>query len=87
MANQGRFAGDPSPTEFVPAARHDKLMESFGGLGIRAETLPELQAAIRRCLARAYLGPALIDIRIDPQAGVESGRAHDFNLAKPTPKL
>lgn len=75
---------DPPPTAFAPGARHDLVMAAFGGAGFRAATEGELRAALARATARGA-GPALIDVVIDPAAGVESGSVHAFN--GPPPKL
>ena len=62
---------DPAPTAFVPQAGYHLLMEAFGGRGVEASTAVELQAALRQALASRR--PTLINVSIDPQAGVESG--------------
>ena len=61
-------------------ARHDRLIEAFGGKGYQAATPAELTEALAEALVSA--GPALIDIHldntttagaIDPTDGTESG--------------
>ena len=68
---------DPSPTTLMPGARHDKLIEAFGGKGYRVITPAELTAALHDALDSR--GPALIDWVIDPTAGTESGHLTNFN--------
>jgi oxalyl-CoA decarboxylase len=67
--------GDPAPTAL--RARHDKLIEAFGGKGYRATTPAELTAALGEALANGV--PALIDCVIDPTAGTESGHLTSLN--------
>ncbi len=71
---------DPPPTAFVPQAGYHLLMEAFGGCGVVAGTAAELQAALREALTSKR--PTLINVTIDPMAGVESGTVHAFNAAK-----
>ncbi|MFD3843985.1 oxalyl-CoA decarboxylase [Streptomyces sp. NPDC058642] len=85
MNNGGVYRGDdvnpyddaPSPTTLMSAARHDLLIESFGGKGFRATTPAEVTAALTEALASG--GPALIDCVIDPSAGTESGHISHLN--------
>ncbi|MEU6357073.1 oxalyl-CoA decarboxylase [Streptomyces sp. NPDC047072] len=85
MNNGGVYRGDdtnpyddePSPTTLMSAARHDLLIESFGGKGYRATTPAEVTAALTEALAAG--GPALIDCVIDPSAGTESGHISHLN--------
>jgi oxalyl-CoA decarboxylase len=70
-------SADPSPTTLMAGARHDKLIEAFGGKGYRATTPGELTAALHEALASG--GPALIDCVIDPTAGTESGHLTNLN--------
>lgn len=65
--------------------RYELLMEAFGGEGFAVNSAPQLAAACR--LAFAARRPALINVALDPMAGVESGRAHDFNAAGAQAKL
>ncbi|RMZ52179.1 hypothetical protein APUTEX25_001569 [Auxenochlorella protothecoides] len=74
-------AGDPVPTDFAPVSRYDLLAQAFGGRGVAVGTAEELAAALREALASG--GPSLIDVTIDPQAGVESGNVHAFNFKPP----
>jgi oxalyl-CoA decarboxylase len=68
---------DPAPTALTLGARHDKLIEAFGGTGYRASTPAELTAALSEALASG--APALIDCVIDPTAGTESGHLTNLN--------
>jgi oxalyl-CoA decarboxylase len=68
---------DPSPTSLTPHARHDRLIEAFGGRGYRVTTPAEVAAALDDALASG--GPALIDCVIDPSAGTESGHLTHLN--------
>jgi oxalyl-CoA decarboxylase len=70
-------SADPSPTTLMLGARHDKLIEAFGGKGYRVTTPAELTAALGEALASG--GPALIDCVIDPTAGTESGHLTNLN--------
>lgn len=63
---------DPAPTDFVPGARYDKVMEALGGTGYNAATGDEFAAAVKAAFAARQ--PALINVVVDPFAGVESGR-------------
>jgi oxalyl-CoA decarboxylase len=82
-------SSDPSPTTLMSHARHDRLIEAFGGKGYQATTPDELTAALTEALAAG--GPALIDCVIDPADGTESGHITHLNPAgitvgaKPTP--
>lgn len=55
-------------------------MEAFGGVGAAVSTAAELQAALRAAFASRR--PTLINVTIDPMAGVESGNVHAFNAPK-----
>jgi thiamine pyrophosphate-dependent acetolactate synthase large subunit-like protein len=74
------LSSDPAPTAFVPQARYQALMEAFGGEGVEAATADELAAALKKALDSGR--PTLINVVIDPQAGVESGNVHAFNAPK-----
>jgi oxalyl-CoA decarboxylase len=63
---------------FNPATRYDKMMESFGGKGVRVTTPEELAAALEASIKSGK--PTLIDAVIDPAAGVESGRIGNLNV-------
>ncbi|HYZ52941.1 MAG TPA: oxalyl-CoA decarboxylase [Streptosporangiaceae bacterium] len=68
-------SGDPAPTALK--ARHELMIEAFGGRGYRATTPVEVAAALREALASG--GPALIDCVIDPADGTESGNIAHLN--------
>ena len=72
-----RVSTDPSPTTLMPDARHELLIEAFGGKGYHVTTPAELSAALTEALASG--GPALIDCVIDPTAGTESGHIGRLN--------
>ncbi|MEV5608604.1 oxalyl-CoA decarboxylase [Streptomyces sp. NPDC052225] len=83
MNNGGVYRGDevigegPAPTTLMSAARHDRMIEAFGGTGYRATTPAEVTAALSEAIAAG--GPALIDCVIDPSAGTESGHIAHLN--------
>ena len=59
------------------------MMTAFGGRGIRCTTAAELTAACRSVLlSGGPVSPTLVDIVLDPMAGVESGNVHAFNAPK-----
>ncbi|MDT5095240.1 MAG: oxalyl-CoA decarboxylase [Mycobacterium sp.] len=70
-------SADPSPTTLMPQARHDRLIEAFGGKGYRATTPAQLTIALTGALMSG--GPALIDCVIDPADGTESGHLTHLN--------
>jgi oxalyl-CoA decarboxylase len=70
-------SSDPAPTTLMPGARHELLIEAFGGTGYHVTTPAELTAALTKALAAG--GPALIDCVIDPSAGTESGHIGALN--------
>jgi thiamine pyrophosphate-dependent acetolactate synthase large subunit-like protein len=74
------YPSDPAPTSFVPQAQYHLLMTAFGGEGVAVGTAEELQAALRQALSSRR--PTLLNVAIDPQAGVESGNVHAFNAPK-----
>jgi oxalyl-CoA decarboxylase len=82
LNNSGVYRGDdaspnadPAPTKLK--ARHDVMMEAFGGKGYQATTPAEVEALLREALASG--GPALIDCVIDPTDGTESGNIGHLN--------
>ena len=85
MNNGGVYRGDevnpvsaePSPTELAPDARHERLIEAFGGRGYHVTKPEELSGALREALSSR--APALIDCVLDPSAGVESGHITHLN--------
>jgi oxalyl-CoA decarboxylase len=72
-----RVSADPSPTTLMPQARHDRLIEAFGGTGYRATTPAQLTIALTGALMSGR--PALIDCVIDPADGTESGHLTHLN--------
>jgi oxalyl-CoA decarboxylase len=68
---------DPSPTTLMRAARYDKLIEAFGGVGYYAVDPPGLTKSLTEALAAGK--PALIDCAIDPKVGTESGHIGNLN--------
>jgi oxalyl-CoA decarboxylase len=68
---------DPSPTTLMPQARHDRLIEAFGGKGYRVTTPTQLTIALTRALLSGE--PTLIDCVIDPSDGTESGHLTHLN--------
>jgi len=78
------FGSDPIPTAFVHS-RHDALMAAFGGSGRRAASLAELREQLAAAVHDALhtRQPCLLDVILDPLAGVESGNVHAFNAPKP----
>jgi oxalyl-CoA decarboxylase len=70
-------SADPSPTTLMPRARHDRLIEAFGGKGYQATTPDQLTIALTGALLSG--GPALIDCVIDPSDGTESGHLTHLN--------
>jgi oxalyl-CoA decarboxylase len=68
---------DPPPTTLMPQARHDRLIEAFGGKGYHATTPAQLTIALTGALMSG--GPALIDCVIDPTDGTESGHLTHLN--------
>jgi oxalyl-CoA decarboxylase len=68
---------DPSPTTLMLNARHDRLIEAFGGKGYQVTTPAQLTIALTGALMSG--GPALIDCVIDPTDGTESGHLTHLN--------
>jgi oxalyl-CoA decarboxylase len=85
LNNSGVYRGDEASATADPAptmlkARHDVMMQAFGGKGYQATTPAEVESMLREALASG--GPALIDCVIDPADGTESG-----NISHLNPKL
>ncbi len=55
------------PAVLTPGARYDLMMRAFGGHGAFVEDPADLPAALAE--ATAFDGPALVNVRIHPQAG------------------
>jgi oxalyl-CoA decarboxylase len=68
---------DPSPTTLMLNARHDRLIEAFGGKGYQVTTPAQLTIALTGALMSGR--PALIDCVIDPTDGTESGHLSHLN--------
>ncbi|MCW2520402.1 MAG: oxc [Mycobacterium sp.] len=68
---------DPSPTTLMLNARHDRLIEAFGGKGYQVTTPTQLTIALIGALMSGR--PALIDCVIDPTVGTESGHLTHLN--------
>src|SRR3989441_8663211 len=68
---------DVATTVFVKDARYEKLMEAFGGVGVRVTTPDELSRAVNKAMDSGK--PTLINAVIDPAAGRESGRIGNLN--------
>jgi oxalyl-CoA decarboxylase len=68
---------DVATTVFVKDARYEKLMEAFGGVGVRATTPDELSRAVNEAMDSGK--PTLINAVIDPAAGSESGNIGKLN--------
>ena len=60
--------------------RYELLMEAFGGDSYSVDNASALAAACRQAFEARR--PALINVTIDPSAGVESGNVHAFNAPK-----
>ncbi|MFF4823977.1 oxalyl-CoA decarboxylase [Streptomyces sp. NPDC001312] len=82
LNNSGVYRGDEASTSADPAptalkARHDLMIQAFGGKGYQATTPDEVATALREALASGT--PALIDCVIDPSDGTESGNISHLN--------
>jgi oxalyl-CoA decarboxylase len=85
MNNGGVYRGDgvntassdPAVTVLEPKARHERLIEAFGGAGYHVTTPEDLSMALDKALASD--APALIDVVLDPAAGTESGHLTNLN--------
>jgi len=81
--NRARRAAVPCTRADARApCRYEALMEACGGDAYAAASAAQLATACRIAFGAAR--PALINIAIDPTAGVESGNVHAFNAAKPS---
>jgi oxalyl-CoA decarboxylase len=72
-----KAGSDPATTVFVKAARYDKMIEAFGGVGVNATSPDELRRAVNAAMDTGK--PTLINAVIDPAAGSESGRIGSLN--------
>jgi oxalyl-CoA decarboxylase len=68
---------DVATTVFVKDARYEKLMEAFGGVGVRVTTPDELIRAVNEAMDSGK--PTLVNAVIDPAAGSESGNIGKLN--------
>jgi oxalyl-CoA decarboxylase len=68
---------DVATTVFVKDARYEKLMEAFGGVGVRVTTPDELSRAVNEAMDSGK--PTLVNAVIDPAAGSESGNIGKLN--------
>ena len=68
---------DPSPTTLMPDAHYEKIIEAFGGTPYYAETPAELTKALTEAIASKK--PCMIDVKIDPSVGLESGHIGNLN--------
>ena len=68
---------DVATTVFVKDARYEKLMEAFGGVGVRVTTPDELLRAVNAAMDSGK--PTLVNAVIDPAAGSESGNIGKLN--------
>ncbi|GAY14081.1 oxalyl-CoA decarboxylase [Mycobacterium sp. shizuoka-1] len=71
------YGTDPEPTVLAPRARHERLIEAFGGTGYHVDTPGALADALAAAVASGR--PALIDCELDPSAGTESGHLTNLN--------
>lgn len=55
-------------------------MEAFNGAGYHVTTARQLEAATQKAFAARK--PAVLNVVLDPYAGVESGNVHSFNAPK-----
>ena len=60
--------------------RYHMMMEAFGGQSYDVNSSGSLAAACR--IAFSQRRPTVINVQIDPMAGVESGNVHSFNAPK-----
>ena len=65
---------------FLLVCRYHMMMEAFGGQSYNVNSSGSLAAACR--IAFGQRKPTVINVRIDPMAGVESGNVHSFNAPK-----
>ena len=85
LNNGGVYRGDeinplgdaPAPTVLSAGARHERLIEAFGGAGYHVESPDELAAALDAAVRSRR--PTLIDCGLDSAAGTESGHLTSLN--------
>ena len=91
-ADGGGFRSDPPPTAFAPGVRHDLIAAAFGARAFVARDARELREALLKATGLGSEGgggggdeddrdpgTCVIDVVLDPMAGVESGSVHGFN--------
>jgi 2-hydroxyacyl-CoA lyase 1 len=74
VVNNNGIGGGPSelnpdfvpPTSYLPNARYEKVIESFGGLGFYCERPDEVRPALDQAFASGK--PCVVNIMIDPRA-------------------
>ena len=74
VINNNGISGGPSelnpdfipPTSYIPNARYERVIESFGGKGYYCETPDEARTALQEAIASDR--PAVVNIMIDPRA-------------------
>ncbi len=82
LNNSGVYRGDDPSATSDPAptylrARHDTMIEAFGGTGYRATTPADVGAMLRAAISSG--APCLVDCVIDPSDGTESGNIGHLN--------
>ena len=68
---------DVATTVFVENARYDKMIEAFGGIGVKVTSPDELGRAVNEAMDSGK--PTLVNAMIDSSAGTESGRIGNLN--------
>ena len=68
---------DVATTVFVENARYDKMIEAFGGSGVKVTSPDELGRAVNEAMDSGK--PTLVNAVIDSSAGTESGRIGNLN--------
>ena len=68
---------DVATTVFVENARYDKMIEAFGGIGVKVTSPDELGRAVNEAMDSGK--PTLVNAVIDSSAGTESGRIGNLN--------
>jgi oxalyl-CoA decarboxylase len=68
---------DPATTVFVKDSRYDLMMQAFGGEGVTVENPDELRQAVYAAFESGK--PTMINAKIDPAAGKESGNIGNLN--------
>jgi 2-hydroxyacyl-CoA lyase 1 len=71
------YGQDPPPTAFGATSSYELLMKAFGGRGSKCANPEEFKRELDRALAE--MKPCLLNVMIDPKAGVESARMGFLN--------